>query len=74
MGIVLVEFKDEIDAFLKYVEEKRLNLSDFHIIALSLEAQIYLSELNIDFHNTLKFFSNESHKNCLLKSDSIRSG
>lgn len=71
MGLVFVEFKDEIDAFLKYVDEKRLKLPDFHIVALSLEAQIYLRELNIDFHNTLKFFNNESHKSCLLKSGSI---
>ena len=69
--IIFVEFKNEIDILLEYVEHHTIELSDIQIVALSLETQIYLKELNIDFYNTLLFFNNESHKNCLLKSNSI---
>jgi len=69
--IIFVEFKNEIDILLKYVRGSKSKSSCIKIVALSLEAQIYLKELNVDFYNTLPFFTNESHENCLLKSDSI---
>ena len=71
MKLIFVEFNDEVDAFLNYAEKNNFNVLDFHLVALSLEAQIYLKEHNIKYYNTLKFFDNNSHKNCLLKSDSI---
>lgn len=71
MRLIFVEFNNEVDFFLDYVKNNNLNVSDFHVVALSMETQIYLNERDIKFYNTLEFFNNESHKNCLLKSDSL---
>ena len=71
MRLVFIEFVDELNAFMQYLHEKKIKSSEFNIVALSARAQVMLAKENIRFQNTLSYFNNESHKNCLLKSDSI---
>ncbi|MHA2054878.1 MAG: hypothetical protein ACW99F_14925, partial [Candidatus Hodarchaeales archaeon] len=66
---VLLEFSGEIEFFLKYCRTKALSPADFRIIALQPEVQVSLKKRGISYENTLDYFSNESHKNALLKSE-----
>ena len=71
MKLVFIEHIDELNVFLRYLHEKKLKLSEFNIVALSTRVQVVLIKRKIRFQNTLSYFKNESHRNCLLKSDSI---
>lgn len=70
--IVLLEFIDEFEKFQSFVKDKRLEISDFHIVALEYKLQVHLKKLGIDFKNTLSYFGNDSYKRILLKFDDIR--
>jgi hypothetical protein len=71
MKLFFIEHIDELNVFLRYLHEKKLKLSEFNIVALSTRVQVVLIKRKIRFQNTLSYFKNESHRNCLLKSDSI---
>ena len=71
MKLVFVEYIDELDAFMQYLQANELELSEFDIVALSTAVQVALTERKIKYKNTLAYFSNKSHRSCLLKSDSI---
>ncbi|MFC1941546.1 hypothetical protein ACFLWL_04040 [Chloroflexota bacterium] len=67
--IVLLEFADEADAFLRYCENQATSPDCFHIIALQPQVQVFLKNLNIPYENTLPYFSNQSHARALSKSE-----
>jgi hypothetical protein len=71
MKLVFIEYIDELNVFMQYLQANDLKLSEFKIIALSTGVQVVLMKRKIEFQNTLAYFNNESHRNCLLKSDSI---
>jgi hypothetical protein len=71
MKLVFIEYIDELNVFLQYLHENKLKLSEFNIVALSTAVQVVLLKRKIKYKNTLAYFSNESHRSCLLKSDSI---
>lgn len=71
MKLIFFEFPVEVDSFLVFLKERNLKLSDFYIVALSLNVQVYLKKCGINFSNTLKYFNNDSHKNCLFQSNLI---
>lgn len=67
--IVLLEFVDETKAFLDYCKKQSLPPDYFHIITLQPAVQVFLKQRSIPYENTLPYFSNEEHKNALLKSE-----
>ena len=71
MKLVFIEFIDELNDFVQYLQTNELELSEFNIVALSTAVQAVLTERKIKYKNTLAYFSNKSHQSCLLKSDSI---
>ncbi len=71
MRLVFIEYLDELNVFLQYLHENELKLSEFKIIALSTSVQVELLKREIVYKNSLTYFNNESHRNCLLTSDSI---
>ncbi|MBT6047221.1 MAG: hypothetical protein HOG49_10395 [Candidatus Scalindua sp.] len=71
MILVFIEYTEELDSFLQYLHKNELKLSEFNIVALSTAVQVVLLKRKIKYKNTLAYFGNESHRSCLLKSDSI---
>lgn len=67
--IALIEFVDEAEAFLEYCKQQSISPGDFHVVALQLQVQAFFKNLNITCENTLPFFSNDSHKRLMLKSE-----
>ena len=49
MKIVIIEFIDEFEAFLEFIQKKNYNLEDFVIIALEPRLQAYLKEKDISY-------------------------
>ena len=71
MKIVIIEFIDEFEAFLEFIQKKNYNLEDFVIIALEPRLQAYLKEKDISYRNTLPYFNNESHKKIIVETEKI---
>lgn len=67
--IVILEFADEAEAFLNYCRENSISASEFKIIALQPQVQVFLKNRNIPCENTLPYFSNQSHAKALAKSE-----
>ena len=71
MKLIFIEYIDELNAFMQYLQTNEIELSEFNVVALSAAVQVVLTERKIKYKNTLAYFSNKSHQSCLLKSDSI---
>ena len=71
MKIALLEFIDEFDAFLKFLEKNRLQLNDFEIVALEPRLQAYLKARGNKYTNTISYFDNESHKKIIVATERI---
>jgi len=71
MKLVFIEYVDELDVFMQYLQANELELSEFDIVALSTAVQVVFMERELKYKNTLAYFGNRSHQSCLLKSDSI---
>jgi hypothetical protein len=69
VDVALLEFEDEARAFLDYCESNSLSPRRFKIIALSPKVQIFLKRMEIQYENTLPYFTNESHARLMLKSE-----
>jgi hypothetical protein len=67
--IVLLEFTDEAEAFLKYCKDKSVSAKDFRIIALQPQVQVFLKSKGIPYENTLSYFTNQSHARALMQSE-----
>ena len=70
--LIVFEFADEIDAFLKN-QQGLPHLKDDAISILAIEpcAQAKLRCLGIPYHNTMPFFGRRGHEATLLASDKI---
>lgn len=71
MRIVVIEFIDEFEAFLSFVQRSGAKLEDFVIIALEPKLQVYLKKNGVDFHDTLLYFTNDSHKKMVVETERI---
>ena len=71
MKLIFIEYIDELNAFMQYLQANELELSEFDIVALSTAVQVVFMERELKYKNTLAYFGNRSHQSCLLKSDSI---
>lgn len=67
--VVLLEFSDEVDAFLVWCKNHGSAPDDYLLIALQPEVQVYLKKLGLTYENTRPYFSNESHARALRKSE-----
>lgn len=67
--IALLEFTDEAKAFLAECQRKEAAPTDWELVALSPEVQVFLRQRGLPFRNTLPFFSNDSHRRLLLQSE-----
>ncbi|GEM_PF-3387232 len=68
-NVVILEFIDEVEAFLKYCKKNNLSSNNFLIIALQPSVQVFLKKLGISYENTIPYLPNESHVRILLKSE-----
>ncbi|MBI5133468.1 MAG: hypothetical protein HZA83_02030, partial [Thaumarchaeota archaeon] len=66
-NVVLLEFKDEAEAFLDYCKKQDVSINDFRIIALQPSVQVFFKKLGIEYENTLRYLPNESHARILLQ-------
>ena len=66
--LVLIEFLDELEGFLTYLNKTGGSLADFLVVALQPEVAAYGKRNHIDTLNTMPFFNNRSHENALEKS------
>ena len=48
-----------------------LDLKETIIVALTIRAQAFMKKNNINFKNTLKYFDNNAHANCLKYSNNL---
>ena len=71
MKVVIIEFIDEFEAFLRFIQQENYKLNDFVIIALEPRLQSYLKNKGINFSNTLPYFNNESHKKIIVETEKI---
>ncbi|MCP4652330.1 MAG: hypothetical protein GY858_02950 [Candidatus Omnitrophica bacterium] len=65
--IVLMVFIEEFEEFQSFIKERRLEIGDFCIVAVSGKLQAHLKKLKVDFRNVLNYFGNDSYKRILLK-------
>lgn len=70
-NLIIFEFADEIDAFLKLRGERYLRRNDVNILALEPNAQAMLRRLDISHFNSLPFLGRNGHEDILLASDRI---
>jgi len=66
-NILYVEEPIEVKSAISY----GVDLNDTVFIALTIKAQAFLKRNNINFNNTLKYFDNNSHVDCLKYSNSL---
>lgn len=71
MKIVIIEFIDEFESFLSFLQKRNHKLEDFLIIALEPGLQSYLKKRSIPHTNTLRYFSNESHKKIIMETENV---
>lgn len=67
--IVLLEFKDEAEAFLDYCEKNGFKPEEFRIISLQPTVHVFLKNKGIVYETTLEYLPNESHSRILVKSE-----
>lgn len=66
-NILYVEEPIEVKSSINY----GLDLKDTIIIALTIRVQSFLKKNNINFNNTLQYFNNKAHANCLKYSNDL---
>ena len=71
MKVALIEFIDEFETFSTYVHRNGLNLRDFLIVAFEPKLEAYLKERNIEFRNTLRYFTNDSHRRIICETEKV---
>ena len=71
MKIALLEFIDELESLTAYINENNLNLKDFQIVAFEPKLQAYLMRRNIEFENTLPYFTNDSHRRIICETEKV---
>ena len=71
MKVVIIEFIDEFNVFLSFIDKKGLSLNDFTIVALEPRLQAYLKKHGISYRSTLPYFNNESHKKIILETEKV---
>jgi hypothetical protein len=69
--ITLLEFPDEVDAYLKEKNFESVNSRSSHVISLSLKTHAYLVRSGLAAEKTIPYFQNDSHALSLRKSHEI---
>jgi len=69
--LILIEFEDELDSFLKCFDKNYLVSSESCIVAIEPEAQSKLKHLKIPYQNSFHFFGKHGHESCLKFSDKV---
>lgn len=69
--VALLEFVDEAKSFLDFCQQNELDIENFRIFALNPRIQVFLKKKDIGYEDTLKYFDNQSHERCLLKSEEL---
>ena len=68
-SLIIVEFKEEVDFFCR--QHPEFFKEKVEVLSLLPEASARLSEKNIHYHNTLNYFSKQSHEETLVCVDRI---
>jgi len=71
MKVALLEFIDEFETFSTYVHRNNLEVREFLIVAFEPKLQAYLKNQNIEFQNTLPYFTNDSHKRMINETEKV---
>ena len=69
--LIIFEFRDEIEAFIRQRSIDSLRADNIMILAIQPDAQAYLKQLNISFLNSYDLFGREGHEQVALQSDRI---
>jgi len=69
--VVLLEFVDEAKLYLDFCQQNELDIGKFRIFALNPRVQVFLKKKDIGYEDTQKYFNNQSHERCLLKSEEL---
>ncbi len=69
MDLVILEFADEVDAFLIWRRKQAIKNSKINVIALEPETQVKLRQAGIKYYNSVDFFGLKGHKSALNTSD-----
>ena len=71
MKVALLEFIDEFETFSTYVQRNNLKVREFLIIAFEPKLQAYLKSQNVEFENTLPYFTNDSHRRIICETEKV---
>jgi hypothetical protein len=71
--ILLVEFEDEVRAFLDYCNREQADAALYTVVAMQPKVRLYLKSQaqSLTCLDTLKFFNNDSHRRALDKSHEL---
>ena len=69
--IVLLEFPDEVEAYLYAVEKEGTDSTTAKIISLDPSVQLILNQRGINYETSIPYFSLEAHARSLIKSNEV---
>jgi len=71
MKLIFLEFTDEYECFLDYLDKNNLDIQEFTIIALEPKLQSFLKISGTNYLTTLPFFNKESHTQIISHSEQV---
>jgi len=69
--IILLETLKEGEIFWEYYKDNKNILTNSRVVTFSPKAYLFLKEKGIQSESSLRYFSTQSHKNCLLRLEEI---